>query len=138
MRLARRKFLRLAASAAALPAVSDVVMAQAYPSRALRFIVGYPPGGGTDTVARIMAQWLSDRLGQAVVVENKPGASTNLSIQAVTAAAPDGYTLLLIAASAAVNVSLFQSLPFALLRTSRRYPASSISRSSWWSIRQCR
>jgi tripartite-type tricarboxylate transporter receptor subunit TctC len=116
MRLARRKFLRLAAAAAALPAVSGAAMAQAYPSRPLRWIVGYPPGGGSDTVARIMAQWLSGRLGQAVVVENKPGASTNLSIQAATAAAPDGYTLLLIAASAAVNVSLFQNLPFDLLR----------------------
>ena len=124
MRLGRRKFLRLAVGAAgvaALPAVSDAVIAQTfpaqtYPSRPLRLIVGYPPGGGTDTVARIMAQWLSDRLGEAVVVENRPGAATNLSIQAVTAAAPDGYTLLLIAASAAVNVSLFQNLPFDLLR----------------------
>src|SRR5271163_4697576 len=98
MRFARRKFLRLAAGAAALPAFSGAVTAQTdraqtSPSRPLHFIVGFSPGGGSDTVSRIMAQGLSDRLGEAIVVENKPGASTNLSIQAVTAAAPDGYTL---------------------------------------------
>jgi tripartite-type tricarboxylate transporter receptor subunit TctC len=113
MKLRRRKFLQLAAGAAALPRVA---LAQTYPMRPLRLIVGFPPGGGTDTVARIMAQWLSERLGQSVVVENKPGASTNISIQAAVSSPPDGYTLLLIAASAAVNVSLFGNLPFNLLR----------------------
>ncbi len=117
MKLPRRKFLHLAAgAAAALPAASRLARAEAYPARPLRWIVGYPPGGGSDTVARVMAQWLSERLGQSVIVENKPGASTSLSIQAVVGSPPDGYTLLLIAASAAVNVSLFKDLPFDLLR----------------------
>jgi tripartite-type tricarboxylate transporter receptor subunit TctC len=84
--------------------------------RSLRWIVGFPPGGGTDTVARIMAQWLSDRLGQSVVIENRPGASTNISIQAAVASPPDGYTLVFLAASSALNTTLFENLPFNLLR----------------------
>ena len=112
----RREFLRLGATAAVLPALSRRAAAQTYPVRPLRWVVGFPPGGGADTVSRVMAQWLSDRLGQQVVVENKPGASTNISIQAVVNSPPDGNTLLFIAASAAVNVSFFDSLPFDLLR----------------------
>jgi tripartite-type tricarboxylate transporter receptor subunit TctC len=112
----RRRFLKLAATAAALPALTHVARAQAYPSQPLRWVVGFPPGGGADTVSRIMARWLSERLGQPVVIENKPGASTNLSIQAVANAPPDGYTIVFIGASAAVNVTLFDNLPYSLLR----------------------
>jgi tripartite-type tricarboxylate transporter receptor subunit TctC len=113
MKLPRRQFLQRAAAAAALPAIAK---AQTYPARPLRWIVGFPAGGGADIVVRIIAQWLSERLGQPVVVENKPGASTNLSIQTALNSAPDGHTLLFIAASAVVNSSLFEALPFNLLR----------------------
>jgi len=116
MNLRRRRFLHLAAAAVACPATSRLAWAQAYPSQPLRWVVGFPPGGGADTVSRIMARWLSERLGQPVVIENKPGASTNISVQAVVNAPPDGYTLLFIAASAAVNVSLFDNLSYHLLR----------------------
>jgi tripartite-type tricarboxylate transporter receptor subunit TctC len=116
MKLTRRRSLQILGAAAAAPSLPNVASALDYPVRPLRLIVGYPPGGGTDTVARIMAQWLSERLGQSVAVENKPGATTNISIQAVVTSPPDGYTLLLIAASASVNVSLFDNLPFDLLR----------------------
>jgi len=111
----RRTFLQLAAGAAALPATTHIARAQAYPTKPLRWIVGFPPGGGADSVVRIMAPWLAERLGQPVVVENRPGASSNLSLQAVVQSPPDGYTLLFVAASAAVNVSLFD-LPFNLVR----------------------
>jgi tripartite-type tricarboxylate transporter receptor subunit TctC len=90
MTLPRRRFLHLAAAAAAFPAVSRVAQAQAYPGRPLRWVVGFPPGGGADIVSRIMAPWLSERLGQPVIIENKPGASTNISIQAVVNSPPDG------------------------------------------------
>ena len=116
MKLPRRRFLQLAAGAAAFPAVSRVATAQSYPAQPLRWIVGFPPGGGADTISRIMARWLSERVGQPVVIENKPGASSNIAVQAVINSPPDGYTLLFIPASAAVNVSLFDNLPFNLLR----------------------
>jgi tripartite-type tricarboxylate transporter receptor subunit TctC len=116
MKLLRRQFLTLAAAAAAAPALAPSASALDYPVRPLRWIVGFTPGGGADTVVRIVAQWLSERLGQSVVVENKPGASSNISIQAAVSAPPDGYTLLFVAASAAVNVTLFDNLPFDLLR----------------------
>jgi tripartite-type tricarboxylate transporter receptor subunit TctC len=116
MKVPRRQFLQLAAAAAGAPAFPQFASALDYPTRPLRWIVGFSPGGGSDTVARIMAQWLSERLGQSVVIENKPGASSNISIQAAVSAPPDGYTLLFIAASAAVNVTLFDNLPFNLLR----------------------
>src|SRR5713101_8125689 len=109
MKLPRRQFLHLAGVAAALPAVSRLATAQAYPAQPLRWIVGFTPGGGADTVSRIMAQWLSERLGQPVVIENKPGASTNISVQAVVNSPPDGYTLLFIAAPAAVKINVNQS-----------------------------
>ena len=115
MTFARRQLLQLGAAAVAAPALPRSAPALDYPARPLRWIVGFPPGGGADTVSRIMAQWLSERLGQSVVVENKPGASTNISIQAAVSAPPDGYTLLFIAASATVNVTLFDALPFNLL-----------------------
>jgi tripartite-type tricarboxylate transporter receptor subunit TctC len=102
----RRRFLQLAGAAAAL-AVANPARAETWPSQPIRFVIGFPPGGGADIVSRIMAAWLSQRLGQQVFVENKPGASTNLSLQAVANAPADGHTIVFIAASAAVNVSLF-------------------------------
>ena len=99
MKLPRRNFLHLAAGAAALPGVSRVAWAQAYPTRPVRLIVGWPPGGGADTVSRIVGQWLSERLAQQVIIENRPGASTNISAQAVINSPPDGYTLLFYSAS---------------------------------------
>ncbi len=116
MTLPRRRFLQLAAAAAVLPVVPRIASAQAYPSRPLRWVVGFPPGGGGDIVSRIMAAWLAERIGQPVIVENKPGASSNISIQAVVNSPADGYTLLFVPASAAVNVSLFDNLSFSLLR----------------------
>jgi tripartite-type tricarboxylate transporter receptor subunit TctC len=115
MRLPRRKFLHLAGGAAALPIGSRIARAQSYPTRPLRFVIGYPPGGTIDFVARLIGRWLSERLGQPVVVENKPGAGTNLAVQAVLAAPPDGYTLLLAVATNAINASLYESLPFNFL-----------------------
>jgi len=116
MDLPRRRLLHLAAGAAMLPSISRMALAQSYPSRPLRFVVGFPPGGGADIVSRIIAPWLAERLGHPVVVENRPGASSNISIQAVVNSPPDGYTLLFVAASAAVNMSLFENLSFDLLR----------------------
>jgi tripartite-type tricarboxylate transporter receptor subunit TctC len=116
MKLPRRRFLHLVAGAALVPAISRGATADTYPSQPVRWIVGFPPGGGADIVSRIMANWLSEQLGQPVIIENKPGASTNISIQTVVNSPPDGYTLLFIAASAAANVSLFEKLPFNLLR----------------------
>jgi tripartite-type tricarboxylate transporter receptor subunit TctC len=116
MKAHRRQFVRLAGATAALVALSPRARAQAYPARPLRWVVGFPAGGGADIVSRIMAPWLSERLGQPVVVENKPGASSNISIQAVVNSPPDGYTLLFVPASAAVNVTLFETLSFNLLR----------------------
>ena len=112
----RRRFLGWTAATIAAPAVSRVAVAQSWPSQPLRWVVGFPPGGSGDIVARIMAAWLAERLGQPIVIENKPGASTNISIQTVVNAPADGNTLLFIAASAALNVSLFDNLPFNLQR----------------------
>src|SRR5262245_31011747 len=96
MKRPRRNFLHLAAGAAALPVVSRISWAQAYPSRPVRVIVGFAAGGATDIVARILGQWLSERLGQQFVVENRPGAGTNIATEAVVNAAPDGHTLLMV------------------------------------------
>jgi tripartite-type tricarboxylate transporter receptor subunit TctC len=116
MQRPRRNFLRLAAAIAALPATAWTAAAESYPTRPLRWIVGFPPGGGADTVARIMGPWLAERLGQQVVIENRPGASTNLAAQAVINSAPDGYTLLFYGASTLVNTSIFHNLPFDVQR----------------------
>src|SRR5262245_51607377 len=94
MVLPRRKFLALAASAAGLPAVSRIARAQTYPSRPVRVMVGFPPGGGSDILARLWAQWLTERLGRPFVIEHRPGAGTNIATEAVVRAPPDGYTLL--------------------------------------------
>ena len=112
----RRKFLYLAAGAAALPAVSRIARAQTYPSRPVRIIVPFAPGGATDIIARLMGQWLSERLGQQFVIENRPGAGSNIGTEAVVKAPPDGYTLLLVGASSAINVTLYEKLNFNFLR----------------------
>src|SRR5262245_60669623 len=96
MSLSRRQFLHLAASVAVLPAVPRLALAQAYPSRPIRLIVGFPPGGTVDIVARVMGQWLSERLGAPFVIENRPGAGSNIATEAVVRAPADGYTLLLV------------------------------------------
>src|SRR6266571_4513344 len=116
MKLPRRNFLHLLASAAALPTVSRTARAQAYPSRPVRWIVGFAPGGGTDIVARLMGQWLSERLGQQFVIENRPGAGTNIATEVVVNAPPDGYTLLLAGIPNAFNASLFGKLNFNFIR----------------------
>ena len=116
MKLLRRKFLHLAAGAVALPAVSRIALAQTYPTRPVRWIVGYTPGGATDIAARLMGQWLSERLSQPFVIENRPGASGNIGTQAVVNAAPDGYTLLLVNAGNAINATLYDNLSFNFIR----------------------
>jgi len=116
MKLPRRRFLQLAAGAAALPAVARIARAQTYPARPVRIIVGYPPGDSPDTVARIMGQWLADRLGQPFVIENKPGAATNIAVQAAVDAAADGYTLLWVTTANTSNVTFYDGLHFDFLR----------------------
>jgi tripartite-type tricarboxylate transporter receptor subunit TctC len=116
VKLPRRNFLPLAAGAATLPAVSRTAWAQTYPTRPVRIIVGFPAGGGSDITARLIGQWLSERLGQPFVVENRPGAATNIAAEAVVRSAPDGYTLLLFGASSAINATFYDKLPFNLVR----------------------
>jgi len=111
----RRRFLQLAASAAALPAVSRIARAQSYPSRPVHIIVGFPGGSASDTTARLIGQWLSERLGQQFVVENRPGAASNLAAEAVVRAPPDGYTLLLVTSVNAINARLYDNLSFDLV-----------------------
>src|SRR5262245_58765213 len=106
MKLPRRNFLHLAAGAAALPVASRIAWAQAYPSRPVRIIVGFAAGGPADTVARLIGQWLSERLGQPFVVENRTGAGTNIAAEAVVRSPPDGYTLLFVTSANAVNTML--------------------------------
>jgi tripartite-type tricarboxylate transporter receptor subunit TctC len=128
MQLRRRRFLQLAAGAVALPAVSRFAWAQAYPARPVRIIVGLAPGGTTDIVARLIGQWLSERLGQQFVIENRPGAGSSIATEAVVRAAPDGYTLLLINAANAINVALYEKLNFNFIRDIA--PVASIARES--------
>src|SRR4249920_1065147 len=109
MKLPRRRFLRLAAGAAALPAVSRIARAQSYPSRPVRVIVPFAPAGTTDILARLIGQWLSERLGQPFVIENRPGASTMIGTEAVVRSPADGYTLMLIGTAAAINTTLYEN-----------------------------
>src|SRR6185295_3758434 len=126
MKLPRRRFLHLAAGAAALPAVSRIAWAQAYPTRPVRIIVGFPPGGPTDIAARPIGQWLSERLGQQFVIDNRPGAGSNIGTEAVVRAPPDGYTLLLAYSANAINATLYDNLNFNFIRDIA--PVASISR----------
>jgi tripartite-type tricarboxylate transporter receptor subunit TctC len=116
MNLPRRHFLHLAAGAAAFPAVSRIARAQSYPARPVRMIVGFTPGGPTDIAARLMAQWLTERFGQPFVVENRPGAGSNIGTEAVVNSAPDGYTLLVVSTSATVSTTFYRNLNFNFLR----------------------
>src|SRR6201988_4595261 len=116
MKTSRRRFLQLASAAVALLASSRFARAQTYPSRPVRLIIGYTPGGSADLTARLMAQWLSERLGQPFVVESRPGAGTNLATEAVVHAPPDGYTLLLVAPANAINASLYEKLNYDFVR----------------------
>ena len=116
MKLPRRNFLHLAAGAAALPAVSRIASAQAYPTRPVRIIVGFAPSGATDIMARLIGQWLSERLGQQFIVENRPGAASNIATEAVVNAPPDGYTLLVATSVNAINATLYDKLNFNLIR----------------------
>jgi tripartite-type tricarboxylate transporter receptor subunit TctC len=116
MKLPRRQFLHLVAGAAALPAVSHFASAQAYPTRPVRIIVGFAAGGAPDTIGRLMAQWLSERLGQQFVMDNRPGAGGNIATEAVVRAPADGYTLLLATVSNAINATLYDKINFNFIR----------------------
>src|SRR6266498_1663410 len=116
MKFERRQFLQLAAGAAALPLTSGSASAQAYPSRPVRLVIGYTPGGSADLTARLMGHWLSERLGQSFVIENRPGGGTNIATEAVVRAPADGYTLLLVAPANAINASLYDKLNFDFIR----------------------
>src|SRR5262245_5960993 len=116
MKLPRRRFLHLAVGVAALPALPIITRAQAYPSRPVRLIVGFPPGGPGDLTSRLVAQWLSERLGQPFVVDNRPGGGANIGIEAVVRAPADGYTLLLVGTTAAINATLFAKLNYNFIR----------------------
>lgn len=116
MQLPRRQFLRLAAMAAAVPAVSRTALAQPYPIRPVRLLVGYVPGGVADIYARLMAQWLSERLSRQFFVENRPGSAGNVATEVVVKSPPDGYTLLLLGSNNAINSTLYDNLTFDLVR----------------------
>jgi tripartite-type tricarboxylate transporter receptor subunit TctC len=112
----RRQFLHLAAGAAALPALSQIARAQAYPSQPVRIVAGFPPGSQIDIVARLMGRWLQDRLDQPFIIENRPGAAGNIATEAVLKAAPDGYTLLMVGTAHAISATLYDNLKFNVLR----------------------
>jgi tripartite-type tricarboxylate transporter receptor subunit TctC len=129
MKFPRRKFLHLAAGAAALPALSRIAFAQAYPSRPVRLIVPTAPGGAFDIMARLIGQWLSERLGQPFVIENRPGAGTNIGTEVVVRAPADGYTLLLAGTPNAINATLYDRLNFNFIRDIA--PVASVFRSAY-------
>ena len=133
MKLPRRNFLRLTAGAAALPAVSRIARAQIYPSRPVRLIVPVAPAGASDITARLMGQWLSKRLGQQFVIDNRPGANNIIGTEAVVRAPADGYTLLMAATPNAVNATLYDKLSSNLISfaISRQSLASSAHHMSW-------
>jgi tripartite-type tricarboxylate transporter receptor subunit TctC len=126
MKLARRRFLHLAAGAAALPGLSRIAEAQAYPVRPVRIVVGFAAGGGSDLIARVMGQWLSERLGQQFVIENRTGAGTTIATETVVRAPPDGYTLLLLNSSVTVSAIFYDRLKFNVIRDIA--PVASLSR----------
>jgi len=116
MKPPRRRFLHLLAGVAALPAMARIAKAQTYPTRPVRLIAGFPPGGVVDVFARLIGQWLSERLGQPIIIENRAGAGGNLAVEAVVKAPPDGYTLLMIGSNNAWNVTLYDNLSFNFIR----------------------
>jgi tripartite-type tricarboxylate transporter receptor subunit TctC len=116
VKILRRQFLQLAAGAAALPTLSRVAAAQTYPTQPVRLIIGYTPGGSADTTARLIGHWLSERLGQTVVVESRPGGGTNIATEAVVRAPADGYTLLLVAPANTINATLYEKLNYNFIR----------------------
>jgi tripartite-type tricarboxylate transporter receptor subunit TctC len=116
MKIQRRQFLHLAAGAAALPAVSRIARAQSYPMRPVRIVVGFAPGGGTDIMARLIGQWLSERVGQQFLIENRPGAGTTIATESVVRSPADGYTLLMVGAPAAINATLYGKLNYNFIR----------------------
>ena len=120
--------MHLAAVAAAFPALSRIARAQAYPTRPVRIIVGFAAGGATDIIARLLGQWLSERLGQPFVIENRTGAATNIATEAVVRAPPDGYTLLLVGSPNAINATLYDNLNFNFMRDIA--PVASLIRSA--------
>jgi tripartite-type tricarboxylate transporter receptor subunit TctC len=124
----RRQFLRLAAGAAVLPAASRIAWAQAYPSRPVRWVVGFAAGGNADALTRPIGQWLSERLGQPFIVENRPGAGSNIATEAVVRASPDGYTLLWVTSANAINATLYDKLNFNFIRDIA--PVATISRNA--------
>src|SRR5262249_39482333 len=126
MKLPRRKFLYLAAGAVALPAISRMARAQTHPTRPVRLVVGFDAGGAADILARLMGQWLSERLGQQFVIENRSGASGTIAAEAVARAAPDGYTLLLVTSTDVINATLYEKLNFDFIRDI--VPVASITR----------
>src|SRR6188472_2049158 len=126
MKIARRQFVPLAASSAALPFAPHLAQADVYPSRPVHLVVGFPPGGPTDIAARPMGQWLSERFGQQFVIENRPGAGSNIGTEAVVRAPPDGYTLLLAYSANAINATLYDKLNFNFIRDVA--PVASMSR----------
>src|SRR5262245_10622657 len=126
MKLPRRTFLHLAAGAVALPSVSRIARAQAYPNKFVRLVVPFPAGGQTDIIGRIVSQWLSERLGQQFVVDNRAGAGGNIGTEAVLRAPADGYTLLLASATNAINATLYENLKFNFIRGAA--PVASINR----------
>ena len=129
MTLLRRQFLRLAAGAATLPIATRLASAQAYPARPIHIVVGFGAGTGLDIYARLIGQWLSDRLGQSFVIDNRPGAGTNLATESVVNAAPDGYTLLMASTAAFTNAALYDNLRFNFIRDIA--PVASLTRSAF-------
>ena len=129
MKLPRRNFLHLAAGAAALPTISRIAWEQIYPTRPVRIIAGYPPGGAIDIHARLIGQWLSQRLGQPFIIENRPGAGSNIATEAVVRAAADGYTLLYVTTANAINATLYDKLNFNFIRDIA--PVATISRNTY-------
>jgi tripartite-type tricarboxylate transporter receptor subunit TctC len=136
--LPRRKFLHLAISTAALPVASHLVWAQSYPSRPVRIIVGFAPGGTSDISARLIGQWLSERFGRQFVTENRTGAAGNIAAEYVVNAAPDGYTLLVFASAAAVNATLYANLNFNFTQDIAPVRAFSACPMSYWPIHRSR
>ena len=126
MKLPRRNFLHLAAGAAALPAMLRIALAQAYPTRPVRIIVGFAAGGSADIIARLTGQWLSERLGQQFIIENRTGAGTNIATEVVVNSPPDGYTLLLVTSANFINATLYKKLSFNFIRDVA--PIASLSR----------